>query len=35
MLVIVVALVFGVCAFGQRGVDDAAHRRAVVPEADQ
>jgi len=35
MLVIVVALAFGVCTFGQTGVDDAAHQRPVVPEADQ
>ena len=35
MFVIVVALVFAVCAFGQRGVGDAAQPRSIVFGADQ
>ena len=35
MFVIVVGLVFAACAFGQRGVDDAAQPRSIVFGADQ
>ena len=35
VVVMFVALVFAVCAFGQRGVDDAAQPRSIVFGADQ